>query len=1321
MDIPAIFKSSIPKAVLKKKGDLATATNDGQLDTMPVGPDGTVLTADSTQTTGFTWGAHPNSSTSWGSITGTLANQTDLENALNGKQNALGFTPVPNTTQVNGHALTTNVTLSNSDVGLGNVSNDAQLTRSAKDFSSFTQKATPVAEDVLLLEDSAASGAKKFCTVGSLPTGTGPGGLTSILKGTGSNGFIAAQAGTDYLAPDGSAATLTDFPILNQNTTGTAANLSGTPTLPNGTAATTQPQADNSPKLATTAYVDTGLSGKLSPTGDGSSLTGLTAAQVGLGNVTNDAQIPQKLVTAKGDLLVATGSAALTSQAVGSDGQFLQADSSQPTGVKWAPAGATSATWGGISGTLANQTDLQSALNGRAPKTDKYDTDYADLTTAIKTLNAEKSEVILHVTTPQTISSSLTVNSNLNLQVHRGAIITINPGETLTINSSLEAGPYQIFNWTPLIPTVPAVNLQYVTCPLGTVNIGDRFIIGASGLSAPFTGKPYYIAEYNGGTVTDPASWTFTQPTAGMVVYINNLGRSSQYNGSVWITELPVRFTLKYGASDKFLLRWWGAKGDGTTNDTGAITMAIASILGGMGGLPYYPGVGGKLAGTAGDTYLVDRIPVAPPNTSDPRSFILEGYGCTFQQNSIDHVLDISSGGWEFRIAGWNFLGWSRYHIWQTADNTVLASAPSQVYFGATLGTQVTTGIQGLTGANQWYYDTDASILYYYYNNNGSFTPPANVAYNTTGNSADNISLSAAQQKYYFAGSAVHAVWAGLSSCPNNMVITDCQVSYFDKAFEINYMLISKIQNCHTRYVNNIIYARQSSINNGANNCNYIDNLDGSCTFGDFAIDWAGGYSLGIRNLIMENTRGGLIRLAGVYGVEISNFGGEANGDFQTSRPDGTPFATEFFRFNDVHGLSFMNSSIWLGGGGAKITQKRAFYFENGTSGVAIQGTSFLLGNSADAATSGIYAHLYGSDNTCVGVSVTGCSANGYVLRDCESGDPFVSFHNCSFNSSQGASYTSVPDLANPIEYCKNPHFFETQAWSSSTGATGANDPTTGHDYGTSFKITFNSVADGKINLSSNLNNNPATACYPVFAFWYKGDPGNAATYYIHAALANGPSITRIPVVNDGGWRRVVGTIGQSCTYPTKTCYYMWFQDASNATFNFWISDITVTWWPTASSANAYADMLRRQQEPKPILPNNIMLNSNLGTSLTYSGATVQGMAAETIAFGDVCYYGSDGQYHKAKADTATTCPGDVIAVGAASAGAPALFLTSGYIRYDSFPTITVGSVVYLSDATAGKIMSTLPSSGHYRQALGKMYDNHVLFFHHSSDSTQIP
>ena len=72
----------------------------------------------------------------------------------------------------------------------------------------------------------------------------GAGSVTGLMKANGSGIVSAATAGTDYVVPSG-------------NITGTAANLSGTPALPNGTTATTQSAADNTTKLATTAFVTT--------------------------------------------------------------------------------------------------------------------------------------------------------------------------------------------------------------------------------------------------------------------------------------------------------------------------------------------------------------------------------------------------------------------------------------------------------------------------------------------------------------------------------------------------------------------------------------------------------------------------------------------------------------------------------------------------------------------------------------------------------------------------------------------------------------------------------------------------------------------------------------------------------------------------------------------------------------------------------------------------------------------------------------------------------------------------------------------------------
>jgi hypothetical protein len=68
-----------------------------------------------------------NATAIWGGITGTLSNQADLQAALNAKQNSLGYTPVPDTRTVNGHALSADVTVTAADVGLGNVTNVAQI------------------------------------------------------------------------------------------------------------------------------------------------------------------------------------------------------------------------------------------------------------------------------------------------------------------------------------------------------------------------------------------------------------------------------------------------------------------------------------------------------------------------------------------------------------------------------------------------------------------------------------------------------------------------------------------------------------------------------------------------------------------------------------------------------------------------------------------------------------------------------------------------------------------------------------------------------------------------------------------------------------------------------------------------------------------------------------------------------------------------------------------------------------------------------------------------------------------------------------------
>ena len=92
-------------------------------------------------------------------------------------------------------------------------------------------------------------------------------------------------------------------------------------------------------------------------------ITGTLSDQTDLQAALN-AKISASLIDAKGDLLVGSANDTLSRLPVGANGLVLTADSAEPTGVKWA-AVSGSATWGGITGTLSAQTDLQTALNAK--------------------------------------------------------------------------------------------------------------------------------------------------------------------------------------------------------------------------------------------------------------------------------------------------------------------------------------------------------------------------------------------------------------------------------------------------------------------------------------------------------------------------------------------------------------------------------------------------------------------------------------------------------------------------------------------------------------------------------------------------------------------------------------------------------------------------------------------------------------------------------------------------------------------------------------------------------------------------------------------
>jgi trimeric autotransporter adhesin len=313
----------------------------------------------------------------WGDITGTLSNQTDLQTALGTKQDTGNYiTALTGDVTASGPGSVA-ATIANQAVTyakIQNVTANRLLGRVSTDGSiQEITLGTNLSFDGTTL-NAAGAGATSFADVtagtntaalvvgtgGSLSTsGTGTIAATSLTC-TGCIGdtqleYDTGQNLTTSSTPAFSALTLSN--TTNQIVLGTTNTTTITSVAPASSRTATIPALSANDEFLFAAQTQT-LTGKTIAAGS-NTISGLTTTNFTSANVsqwTNDAGY---LTSVSGQSIGDLSDVVITTA---SDGQLLRYVSSQSRWENFTPSYITGVVWGDITGTLSNQTDLQTAL-----------------------------------------------------------------------------------------------------------------------------------------------------------------------------------------------------------------------------------------------------------------------------------------------------------------------------------------------------------------------------------------------------------------------------------------------------------------------------------------------------------------------------------------------------------------------------------------------------------------------------------------------------------------------------------------------------------------------------------------------------------------------------------------------------------------------------------------------------------------------------------------------------------------------------------------------------------------------------------------------
>lgn len=216
--------------------------------------------------------------------------------------------------------------------------------------------------------------------------------------------------------------------------------------------------------------------------------------------VTDTGAIPSSIATTKGDLLAATGNAALSRLGAGTNGRILTADATQTTGLAWGnPPEGMAFPLAGYG--LVAATDNPGSFNGSG----SIGTGYVWLTRMWVPSHTAFSKIALVVNTGGTYSSSAVPNQ-LGWYTDDGILQDTTPDDSTMWSTS---GSWYVGTLSTPVPAQSVGRFIYVaTITGGYSNISHLYITGANyGVLATMPGSSRRRCMYMNGQTSLPSSF----------------------------------------------------------------------------------------------------------------------------------------------------------------------------------------------------------------------------------------------------------------------------------------------------------------------------------------------------------------------------------------------------------------------------------------------------------------------------------------------------------------------------------------------------------------------------------------------------------------------------------------------------------------------------------------------------------------------------------------------------------------------------------------------------------------------------------------------